>query len=878
MATRLKAFEGVEGFGSDTVGGRGGVVVKVTNLNDSGPGSLRHALESVHGPRTVVFDVSGSIVLKTQILVQDPNVTIAGQTAPGDGITIEGSRIRFKAGEAIVQGLKFRPGDGVVGQSPADRDGMFIGTTDHAVKNIVIDHNTFTWATDENFTINGNVHNVSITNNIFAEGLSQSINPKGEHSKGLMVSNWSSKQSDYNTNITIAKNLFAHNMDRNPEIRAGQNIEIINNYIYDPGRGDRVIAIGGGSSGTLDTTVNVVGNVIDAGLSTANVTKGPINLTKMGTASKVFLSDNTQFEKANVTVQMGLVTDTGGARSVSKTEAFQGSGVDLLPSSDVRSHVLENAGADPFARDVVDQRIIHSATDGTGKLIHTVTDVRVTVASAQPARDTDGDGMADWFETRFGLDSKVKDHNGDSDRDGYTNMEEYIQGLLRGYKLDGPRDEVTVAATAGSDTFVFGSDFTQVAPKITGFNAGSDKLDIGALLTNFDRTIHKFSDFVEVVEAGGSLMVSVDRDGAGEQSGLEFVAELQGMRDVDALLSSLLLTAPKSPSPPVIPPSPPVIPPSPPVIPPSPPVVLPVPVDPVARVLPPNAPGVISGTAGADRLTGSAAGSQIFGLDGNDRLIGRNGNDWLEGGDGNDWLEGGAGNDWMAGGSGNDTYLVDSALDVVTEATANGTDAGGIDLVRSSVSYKLGDYVENLLLSGMATDGTGNALNNVMTGNDADNVLRSEEGSDTLRGGRGNDSLFGGAGADRLEGGEGNDWLEGGLGADVLHGGAGADSFVFNTLPGIDNIDMIADFDVLLDEIVLDDAIFTALHRTADGNIAASDFVVGSRALTADHNLIYNASNGNLLYDADGAGGANAVQIGRLARNLDLTTAHIHIA
>lgn len=855
MTISIKAFEGVEGFGADTVGGRGGVVVKVTNLDDSGPGSLRNALENVHGPRTVVFDVSGSIVLKSQILVEDPNVTIAGQTAPGDGITIEGSRIRFKAGEAIVQGLKFRPGDGVVGQVPGDRDGMFIGTTDHAVKNIVIDHNTFTWATDENFTINGNVHNISITNNIFAEGLSQSINPKGEHSKGMLVSNWSSMQSDYNTNITIAKNLFAHNMDRNPEIRAGQNIEIINNYIYDPGRGDRVIAIGGGSSGTLKTTVNVVGNVIDAGLSTANVALNPINLTKMGTSSQVFLSDNLQVEKPNVTVQMGLVTNSGGARYVSSTAAFQSSDVSVLRASDVRSYVLENAGADPFARDQIDQRIIKSVTDSTGKLINSVSGVRMTVAATQPARDTDGDGMADWFETRFGLNSKVEDNNGDSDRDGYTNIEEYIQGLLRGYKLDGPREEATVAATAGSDSFVFGTDFAKVAPTITGFNTAVDKFDISALLTNFDPGTQKLSDFVEIVEAGGSLMVSVDRDGAGNQFGLEFVAELNGLRDVGALLSSLVITPP-------------------------PPRISAVPsaaADPVSRLLPPNPTDVINGTAEADRLNASATGSKLSGLAGDDRLMGRGGHDLLDGGDGNDWLEGGAGNDWMAGGSGNDTYVVDSALDVVTEATASGTDAGGIDLVRSSISYKLGNFVENLQLNGTAADGTGNTLDNVLTGNNANNILRGEDGNDTLRGGRGDDTLHGGNGNDRLEGGEGNDWLEGGLGADVLSGGAGSDSFIFNTAIGAGNVDMITDFDVKLDRIVLDDAIFAALSPTADGRIAASEFVIGSRALTADQHLIYDASNGNLLYDADGAGGASAVQIGRLVRNLDLTSANIHI-
>src|SRR5688500_9916676 len=107
MSGKQLAFEGAEGFGAYTAGGRGGQVVKVTNLDDSGPGSLRWALTQVDGPRTVVFEVNGTITLKDQIIIEDPNITIAGQTALGEGITIAGSRIRVKADEVIIRGLKF---------------------------------------------------------------------------------------------------------------------------------------------------------------------------------------------------------------------------------------------------------------------------------------------------------------------------------------------------------------------------------------------------------------------------------------------------------------------------------------------------------------------------------------------------------------------------------------------------------------------------------------------------------------------------------------------------------------------------------------------------------------------------------------------------
>ena len=841
MSEALKVFEGAEGFGASTTAGRNGEIVKVTNLNDSGVGSLRYALENVHGPRTIVFDVSGTITLKSQILVQDPYVTIAGQTAPGDGITLEGSRIRFKAGEALVQGLKFRPGDGVVGQDPSDRDGIFIGTTDHVVNNVVIDHNSFEWATDENFTINGNVHNVTISNNIIAEGLSKSINPKGEHSKGLLVSNWSSLDPTYVENITITKNLFAHNMDRNPEIRAGQGIEIVNNYIYDPGRGDRVIAIGGGSGGVLDTTVHVVGNVIDAGQSTTNVSKNPINLTTMGTNSGVYLEDNIQIEKPGVTTQTSLLTSTTMTKYVEETRIFTGSDLNLLSSSEVIDHVLTNAGADPNARDVIDQRIIDSTKTQTGTLVNTSTGLKKDVLTTKAAADTDGDGMADWFESRFGLDMKARDHNGDTDRDGYTNIEEYIQGLLTGFKLTGPKQEVLLTATTGADTFKFDDSIKTKATEIRGFDASKDKLDISALLTGFNADKDTMSNFVELVEVNGSVMLSVDRDGTGTAYGWEFVAEVDGMRDINTVAGSLI---PK------------------------------VVVNPVLEIPPANV-SLITGTVLADKLVAVVGGSTINGLDGDDKLYGRDGRDVLIGGNGNDWLEGGKGADVLVGGAGNDVYVVDDVKDVVSEAKETGSDAGGIDTVRSSISHTLSNFVENLILSGTtATDGIGNDLANTMTGSDGANVLNGGGGNDILRGGIGNDRLYGGIGADRLEGGVGDDWLSGGAGSDVLSGGAGRDNFVFDAAAIKGEIDQIADFSLLDDKIVFDASVFTALASDIPGSLLDAQFTVGAKATTIDQHVIYDATTGNLLYDSDGSGSGTAIQIARLAKGLALTADH----
>lgn len=445
----LLAFPGAEGYGANTVGGRGGEVVRVTNLNDSGQGSLRWALENVSGPRIVVFEVNGTITLKKQILIDDPYVTIAGQTAGGEGITIEGSRIRVKADEVIIRGLHFRPGDGAVGMDPSDRDGLFIGTTDFQIDNVIIDHNSFSWAIDENFTINGNVHNLTASNNIIAQALSKSIHPEGEHSKGMLISNWASLQSDYNAYITITKNLFAGNMARNPEVRAGQNIEIVNNYMYNYGSSDHVVAVGGGSNGTLVTTVKIVGNVFQPGPSSSS--KGPpIAFSSMAPGSQMYLADN---------LWMKMATDALGNQAQSQlywgggkvyvTDVNTGmSNVLVLDSQQVRDWVLANAGASPGARDTVDARIINEMLTGGGKLVNTPAEAGGLGANPPVAAavDTDKDGMPDWFEERYGLNPLVKDNNGDQDADGYTNIEEYINGLITGF--DEGVAKVTVSTPA----------------------------------------------------------------------------------------------------------------------------------------------------------------------------------------------------------------------------------------------------------------------------------------------------------------------------------------------------------------------------------------------------------------------------------------------
>lgn len=274
--------------------------------------------------------------------------------------------------------------------------------------------------------------------------------------------------------------------------------------------------------------------------------------------------------------------------------------------------------------------------------------------------------------------------------------------------------------------------------------------------------------------------------------------------------------------------------------------------------------------SGFDGLTGNAAntlvdvtdytGWNIFDNAAPQRLTfaGGSGNDKLNGTFAADRIDGKAGADVMAGGGGDDFYIVDNAGDVVRELSG-----GGIDKVFASVSYTLSTDVENLKLSGLGNiSGTGNGIGNTIHGNDGRNVLSGLAG---------NDRLFGLAGADTLDGGTGNDRLSGGLGNDVLTGGSGTDRFVFDSaLNATTNVDRITDFSKLQgDKIMLEADIFTSMGDA--GPLASQYFAVGTAARTPDQHVIYDPLSGNLFYDADGSGAADAVLFAQLQKNLALS-------
>ncbi|MBP0492034.1 choice-of-anchor I family protein [Roseomonas indoligenes] len=260
---------------------------------------------------------------------------------------------------------------------------------------------------------------------------------------------------------------------------------------------------------------------------------------------------------------------------------------------------------------------------------------------------------------------------------------------------------------------------------------------------------------------------------------------------------------------------------------------------------------LVDGT-GVDRVFGGDGRDNIQGGNGNNTLIGNAGDDQIFGGAGDNRLIGGLGDDYMAGGAGDDGYEVFSAGDRIFEKADEGSDR-----VTAWIDYTLGNNVEKLIMAGDAVSGTGNALANRILGTDGDNILSGLGGDDTLIANGGNDTLMGGAGSNRLTGGE------------------GADTFRFDAPAGPGNLTRLMDFASGEDRIELDGDAFAAL--TARGAIDLAAFGTGRVAATAEQHVLFDAATSALYYDADGAGGADAIRFGTVQAGAAVTAADIWV-
>ena len=350
-------------FGNTTKGGLNGKIIRVTNLNATGPGSLREAIEA-KGPRIVVFEVGGIIDLnKGQLDVREPFLTIAGQTAPSPGITIIKGGFWINTHDILIQHIRVRPGDaGEPKRSGWSPDGLTTSGGD--AYNVLVDHCSFTWAVDENLSASGErtegpdstSHNITFSNNIIAECLSNSSHEKGPHSKGTLI-------HDFCRDIAIVGNLFAHNGMRNPYFKAHSTGVIVNNLIYNPGR----VAIQLYYSKSEwknaryepeNCRVSIVGNVLYAG---KNTNEKMALVAAMGDA---FMKDNLAFD----TEGMALPLTYGNINILSEKPVWP---TDLmpLPADEVVGYITGHVGARPKERDVVDKRIIQDFLDKKGQIL-----------------------------------------------------------------------------------------------------------------------------------------------------------------------------------------------------------------------------------------------------------------------------------------------------------------------------------------------------------------------------------------------------------------------------------------------------------------------------------------------------------------------------
>ncbi len=443
----IPAFPGAEGFGAYTVGGRGGQVIKVTNLDDNGPGSFREAVNTP-GPRIVVFDVSGIINLESGLTVREPFLTIAGQISLG-GILITGYQTTVNTHEVIIQHMRFRVGSHRIadGANPETLDAFDIWGRGHGESmnvmprtayNIIIDHSSFSWGVDENFSFAYNPKNITVQWSIISEGLSRAGHPKGEHSKGMLV--WGKYSPDLT--LSLHHNYFAHNYARNPMINGPNGdaplVDVVNNVVYN--------WFGGGvMTGSDHTRINWKHNYAKRGAS-SNQNAYEIN---HGTGDKsplpvAYVEGNMGLHRTSQDQDHWAVA-TGWRyqlqdRAWQKTTPWDTPYVTTRVASEEIAHcILTGVGATAPVRDSVDTRVIADFAAGTGRIIDNVVypDDFPTFQNIRPAVDSDNDGMADTWEQTQGLDINFDDASLDLDNDGYTNIEEYLHYLsITSYTYD----------------------------------------------------------------------------------------------------------------------------------------------------------------------------------------------------------------------------------------------------------------------------------------------------------------------------------------------------------------------------------------------------------------------------------------------------------
>ncbi len=417
------AFPGAQGWGRFATGGRAGTVYHVTNLNDSGAGSLRDAVSQPN--RIIVFDVAGVIKISSRIVFKN-NLYVAGQTAPGEGITVYGNGVSFSgANNIIVRYMRFRMGH--KGDSGKDAAGIANGT------NMIFDHCSFSWGCDETFSINPdgkgtNPENITISNSIMGQGLM-------DHSAGgLMQSN----------NITLYRNLYCDNSTRNNKVK-GKN-QYVNNIVYNWSNGAYIM--GGDSEG--QSYCNIESNLFINGPA-----KGGAAFTGGNSNFHFYGDDNWQDRNMDGVFDPVLVTDYSA--SDRQSTPYDYPELEKFPGNTLIENLLPTVGASLPYRDYSDYYMIDEVMSfgKKGELISNEENLVYgapdtwTVWGGEKRVDTDGDGMPDEWETANGTDPNKNDAMVKA-ANGYANIENYINSITvedRDYFLRTPMCVELAAAT-----------------------------------------------------------------------------------------------------------------------------------------------------------------------------------------------------------------------------------------------------------------------------------------------------------------------------------------------------------------------------------------------------------------------------------------------
>jgi pectate lyase len=442
-AEPIPAFPGAEGYGARTRGGRGGKVFVVENLNDAGPGSYREACEA-EGPRTVVFGVAGIIDLQTPVAINHPFITIAGQSAPGDGVCIKGETTEINTHDVIIRYMRFRRGnlkrrDDALGGNP--------------IGNIIIDHCSCSWGLDENLTLYR--HMVPMPDG----------SPADKRPVANLTIQWCVSSEALNLNnhafggtwggqgCTFHHNLFACNTGRNPSIGMSFGFDFRNNVLFNWQH--RTMDGGDGSS-----RVNVVNNYYKAGPATEGELRHRLCRAQARNArdrypgfGKWYVEGNfidgfpeitannwaggVQYDEA-VTIRKNDIVETipAGTEELTRSrKEFEFVKVSTDAANVAYELVLAGSGATLPRRDPVDERVMAMVRSGQPTYKNGIIDTPADVggwpaytAESIPA-DRDRDGLPDDWETKHGCSATdASDANRDADGDGYTNLEEFLNG------------------------------------------------------------------------------------------------------------------------------------------------------------------------------------------------------------------------------------------------------------------------------------------------------------------------------------------------------------------------------------------------------------------------------------------------------------------